>query len=49
VEPDEPDDPLHVGALNMNGIVVEPKHVPDFIQEFWLLTSCGRRHIKSSV
>ena len=49
VKPDEADDPLHIGALGMNGVVVETEHVADFIEEFWLLTSCRVRHIRVSV
>jgi hypothetical protein len=44
VELDEPYDPLHIGALDVNGVVVETGHVTDFIKEFWLLTSRGVRH-----
>jgi hypothetical protein len=40
VKPDEADDPLHIGTLGMNGIVLEAEHVTDFIKQFWLLTSC---------
>ena len=39
VEADEPDDPVHIGALGMNRVVMETKHFTDFIEEFWLLTS----------
>jgi len=47
VEPDDPDDPLPIRALGMNGVVVKTEHVTDFIEEFWLLTSCRVRHIWS--
>lgn len=40
----EPDDPLHIRALSMNGVVVETECVTDFIEEFWLLTSRDVRH-----
>ncbi len=40
MEANEANDPVHVGPLGMNGIVVETEHVTDFIKQFWLLTSC---------
>jgi hypothetical protein len=46
MEPDEPDDPLHIGALGVNGVVVEAEHLTDFIKEFWLLTFRGLSHMK---
>jgi hypothetical protein len=33
VEPDKPDDPLHIRALSMNGIGVETEPVTDGIEE----------------
>jgi hypothetical protein len=41
VETDEPDDPLHRGALGMNGGVVETEHRADFIAD-WVVdfSSC---------
>jgi hypothetical protein len=47
VKPDEADDPLHLRALGMNGVVVETGHGTDFIEEFWLLTSCRVRPIRA--
>jgi hypothetical protein len=47
VKPDEPDDPLQIRALGMNGVVVETEHCTDFIEEFWLLTSRRVRHIRA--
>ena len=44
VETDKPDDPLHRGALGMNGVGVETEHRADFIAEFGLLTSRRVRH-----
>jgi len=43
VELDKPNDPLHRRALRRNGIVVETEHVPDCIEELWLLTARGVR------
>jgi hypothetical protein len=34
VETGEPYDPLHIGALGVNGVVVETEHLADFIEEF---------------
>jgi len=47
VEPGEPSDPLYIGALSMDGVVVEPEHRVDFLEEFWWLTSYRIRHIRS--
>ena len=44
VETDESDDPLHIGALGVNGVVVETEHLAHFIKEFRWLTSCCVRH-----
>src|SRR5215831_3147758 len=34
VEPDEADDPLDVGALRVDGVMLEPEDAPDVLQEF---------------
>jgi hypothetical protein len=47
VEPDESDDPLHIGTLGVNGVMVETEHPTDIIEEFRLLTSLRVRHIRS--
>ena len=47
VETDEPYDPLHIGALGVNGVVVETEHLADFIEEFGLLTSRRVRQRRS--
>jgi hypothetical protein len=47
VEMDEPDDPLHRGALGVNGVVVETEHLSHVIEASGLLTSCHVRHIRS--
>jgi hypothetical protein len=47
VKPDEPHDPVHIGPLGMNGIVMETEDVADFIEQFWLLTSCGVRPMRA--
>jgi hypothetical protein len=44
VETDESYDPLHIGSLGVNGVVVETEHLADVIEEFWLLTSRRVRH-----
>jgi len=44
VEPDEPDDPCHIGSLGMNGVVVPTEHLSHVIEEFGLLTSRRGRH-----
>jgi hypothetical protein len=46
METDEPHDPLHIGALGVNGILVETEHIADFIEELWLLTSRYVQHIR---
>ena len=48
VETDESYDPLHRGALGVNGVVMETEHVSDVIEEFWLLTARRVRHIRAS-
>jgi hypothetical protein len=45
VEMDEADDPFHIGALGVNGVVVETQHPSDFIEEFGWLTSFRVKHI----
>ena len=44
VEPDEPYDLLHIGALGVNGVVVKTEHLADFIEESWRLTLRRVRH-----
>jgi hypothetical protein len=44
VETDESHNPFHIGSLSVDGVVVQPEHVPHFIEEFWWLTSCRVRH-----
>jgi hypothetical protein len=39
-------DPVHVGSLGVNGIVVQTEYLSDLIEEFWLLTFCRVRHIR---
>jgi hypothetical protein len=39
VKPDKSNDPVHIGALGMDRIMVEAEDVADFVEEFWLLTS----------
>jgi hypothetical protein len=34
VETDEPYDPIPIGSLGVNGVVVETEHLADFIAEF---------------
>ena len=48
VETDEPDDPLHRGALGVIGVVVETEHLLDVTEELGLLTSRRVRHIRST-
>lgn len=43
VETDESYDPLPIGSLGVNGVVVETEHLADFIEEFRLWSSL-RRH-----
>jgi hypothetical protein len=43
VETDKPHDPVQVGSLGVNGIVVQTEYLSDLIEEFWLLTHAGRR------
>jgi hypothetical protein len=46
VETDEPDDPLRIGALGVNGVVVQTEHLSHFIEELWLLASCCVRQTR---
>ena len=34
METDESYDPLHIGSLGVNGVVVETEHVADFTRNF---------------
>jgi hypothetical protein len=45
VETSKPYDPVHVGSLGVNGIVVQVEYLSDLIEEFWLLSFCRIRHI----
>jgi len=47
VETDESYDPLRIGSLGVNGVVVQTKHLSDVIEEFWWLTLRRVRHIRS--
>jgi hypothetical protein len=38
VETNKPHDPVHVGSLGVNGVVVQTEYLSDLIEEFWLLT-----------
>jgi hypothetical protein len=44
VKTNKPHDPVHVGSLGMNGVVVQTEYLSDLIEEFWLLTFCRVRH-----
>ncbi len=46
LETNKPHDPVHVGSLGVNGVVVQTEYLSDLIEEFWLLTFCRVRHIK---
>ena len=46
VETNKPHDPVHVGSLGVNGVVVRTEYLSDLIEEFWLLTFCRVRHIR---
>ena len=46
VETNKPHDPVHVGSLGVNGVVVQTEYLSDLIEEFWLLTFCRVRHIR---
>jgi hypothetical protein len=45
VETDESYDPLHIGALGVNGVVVQTEHLSHFIEEFGLWISRRARHM----
>jgi len=47
MEADEADNPIDIRTFSMNGVVVEAEDMADFIEQFWLLTSYGVRHMKS--
>jgi hypothetical protein len=47
VETNESYDPLHIGALGVDGVVVETEYRADFLEEFWWLTSRGVRPIST--
>ena len=47
VETNEADDPLHIGALGVDGVVMEAEYRPDFLEECWWLTSGGVRPIRT--
>jgi hypothetical protein len=38
VEADVAHDPLHIGSLGVNGVVVQTEHLSNLIEKFWLLT-----------
>jgi len=38
VETNKPHDPVHVGSLGVNRVVVQTEYLSDLIEEFWLLT-----------
>jgi hypothetical protein len=38
VETDEASDPLDIGALGVDGAVMETEHLADVIESFWTLT-----------
>jgi hypothetical protein len=46
VETNKPHDPVHVGSLGVNGVVVKAEYLSDLIEESWLLTFCRIRHIR---
>jgi hypothetical protein len=45
VKTDEPCDPIYIGSLGVNGVVVETEHRSDIIGEFGLWISCRNRPI----
>ena len=47
VETDETHDPVHIGTLGVNGVMMESKHIADFIKELGLLTAGGVSNIRS--
>jgi len=38
METNEPHDPIHVGSLGVNGVVMQTEYLSDLLEEFWLLT-----------
>ena len=38
VETNKAHDPVHVGSLGVNGVVVQTEYLSDLIEEFWLST-----------
>jgi len=44
VEANEPDHPIQIGALGMDGVVVEAEKRTNFLKKFWALTFCFGRH-----
>lgn len=49
METDASDDPIHIRALGVKGVVVETEHLAEVIEEFGWLTARRLRHIKVSV
>ncbi len=47
VATDEPDDPIHRGALGVHGVVVETEHLSDCLEECWWLTARRVRYTRS--
>ena len=47
VETGKPYDPLHIGTLGVDRVVVETEHPPDLIEECRLWTSLRVRHRRS--
>jgi hypothetical protein len=45
VETDEPDDPLHRGALRVHGVVVEKEHLSHVIEQVGVWISGRGKHI----
>ena len=43
---DESNDPLHIGSLAGDGVVLETEHLSNLIEKFWLTFRCVR-HIRS--
>jgi hypothetical protein len=44
VKMSEPGNPVHIGSLGVDGIVVKTEHLSDFLQEFGRLTFGDGRH-----
>jgi hypothetical protein len=47
VETNEAYDPLHIGALGVDGVVMEAEYRPNFLEEFGWLTSGVGQHIRT--